>query len=101
MSPPQVGSLVVARNAWLPLPVGRPDLGRIEAVALGNQLVAEGDRLLLEVAAFFARAEGEVAEHLEKGVVRVVAHLARVVIHPPRAHAALDGHDPAGWCQRR
>ena len=59
-------------------------LGR-QAVLLGDQLPGERDGALLEVV-----AEGEVAEHLEEGVVaRGVADIVEVVVLAAGAHAFL------------
>src|SRR5262249_26120642 len=66
----------------------RPEALRIEAVALlpvGQELPGEGDGVLLEVI-----AEGEVAEHLEEGVVAArVADVVEVVVLAPGPHALL------------
>jgi hypothetical protein len=57
----------------------------VDAEVPSQKLPGEGDRLLLEVV-----AEGEVAEHLEEGVVpRRVAHIVEVVVLAARAHAFL------------
>ena len=54
---------------------------------LGHELPGEGDRVALEVV-----AEGEVAEHLEEGVVPLgVAHLLEVVVLAAGADALLAG----------
>src|SRR3989442_3572076 len=59
-----------------------------EPVLPGHPLPGVVDRLALEVV-----AEGEVAEHLEEGVVsRGVAHLLQIIVFPPGAHAFLAGH---------
>ena len=66
---------------------------RADPQVLGDELVAVGDRLGLEVAPFGGAPEGEVAQHLEERVVGVVPHLLDV----RGAHAALDGdHAPGG-----
>ena len=58
---------------------------RIEREVLGEQLPGEQDRALLEIV-----AEGEIAEHLEEGVVtRGVADIVEVVVLAARAHAFL------------
>ena len=58
-----------------------------QAVVLRDQPPGELDRALLEVV-----AEGEVAEHLEEGVVaRGVADIVEVVVLAARAHALLRG----------
>ena len=55
------------------------------AEVLGEQLPGEQDRALLEII-----AEGEIAEHLEEGVVaRGVAHIVEVVVLAAGAHAFL------------
>ena len=55
-----------------------------------QEVPAPGDGLLLEVI-----AEGEVAEHLEEGVVaRRVAHVFQVVVLAARAHALLGACGP-------
>ena len=65
-----------------------PDQLGIEAEALGGELPAPGDRLLLEVV-----AEAPVAEHLEEGqMAGGVADLVDV----DRPEAALDVRDPRG-----
>ena len=57
------------------------------AEVLGDQLPRQRDRPLLEVV-----AEGEVAEHLEEGVVpRGVADVVEVVVLAAGAHALLRG----------
>ena len=57
----------------------------VELVVLGEQLPGEQDRLLLEIV-----AEGEIAEHLEEGVVaRGVADIVEVVVLAAGAHALL------------
>src|SRR5205807_5535335 len=50
-----------------------PEPVAVEAEVLGEELPGETDRALLEVV-----AEGEVAEHLEEGVVGLVTHLLDV-----------------------
>ncbi len=50
----------------------------------------KGDRLFLEIV-----AEGEVAQHLEEGVVpQRLAHIAEVVVLAPCPHALLRGRRP-------
>ena len=57
----------------------------IDGEVLGQQLVGEGDGVGLEVV-----AEGEVAQHLEEGVVaRGAAHVLEVVVLAAGAHALL------------
>ena len=57
----------------------------IEREVLGQQLPGEQDRALLEIV-----AEGEIAEHLEEGVVaRGVADIVEVVVLAAGAHAFL------------
>ncbi len=64
-----------------------PQLVLGQREVLGDQLPGVGDGLLLEVV-----AEGEVAEHLEEGVVaRGVADVVEVVVLAARAHALLGG----------
>ena len=56
----------------------------------GQELPGEGDRLFLEIV-----AKGEVAEHLEEGVVpRGPPDVLQVVVFPPRAHAFLGADRP-------
>ena len=62
-----------------------------QAEVLGDQLPGELDRVLLEIV-----AEGEVAEHLEEGVVaRGVADIVEVVVLAAGAHAFLRGRRAA------
>ena len=57
----------------------------VELKVLGEQLPGEQDRLLLEIV-----AEGEIAEHLEEGVMaRGVADIVEVVVLAAGAHALL------------
>ena len=64
---------------------GQPILG--EAELLGDQVPGELDGALLEVV-----AEGEIAEHLEEGVMpRRVADIVEVVVLAAGAHAFLRG----------
>ena len=57
----------------------------VELKVLGEQLPGEQDRLLLEIV-----AEGEIAEHLEEGVVaRGIADIVEVVVLAAGAHALL------------
>ncbi len=59
----------------------------VEAVVLGGQVPGERDRLFLEII-----AEGEVAQHLEEGVVAGgVADVIQVVVLAAGAHAFLRG----------
>src|SRR5690606_24980814 len=61
-----------------------------QAVRRGDELPGKGDRVALEVI-----TEGEVAEHLEEGVVALrVPHLLEVVVLAARAHAFLAGRGP-------
>ena len=78
---PDVGGLVV-------VVVDRaPQALRIQAEREDEEVPGEMDRFALEVI-----AEGEVAEHLEEGVVaRGVAHVLQIVVLAPGAHAALAG----------
>src|SRR5207249_9306554 len=73
---------------------GRPEALRIEAVALltvSQELPGEGDRLVLEVV-----AEGEVAEHLEEGVVAPgVADVVQIVVLASRPDALLGARGAA------
>ena len=60
---------------------------RIDLQRAGDEVPGEADGVLLEVV-----AEGEVAEHLEEGVVAGgVAHVLEVVVLAAGAHAALAG----------
>ncbi len=81
--PDAVGVLVVVIDGH------QQPLG-VEAVHLGDQLPRQRDRPLLEVV-----AEGEVAEHLEEGVMpRRVADVVQVVVLAAGAHALLRGRCP-------
>ena len=78
---PELGRLVVVVVDGDQEPV----LGQAELA--GQELPGERDRALLEVV-----AEGEVAEHLEEGVVpRGVADVVEVVVLAAGAHALLAG----------
>ena len=60
---------------------------RIDLQRAGDEVPGEADRVLLEVV-----AEGEVAQHLEEGVMaRGVADVLEVVVFAAGAHAALAG----------
>ena len=62
-----------------------------QAVFLRDQVPGELDRDILEIV-----AEGEIAEHLEKGVMpRGVADIFEIVVLAAGAHAFLRGHRPA------
>ena len=78
---PEIGSLVVGVIDGHQQLVGRqPEL-------LGEQVPGQFDRPFLEIV-----AEGEIAEHLEKGVVaRGVADIVEVVVLAAGAHALLRG----------
>ena len=61
-----------------------------EPLRARHELPGEGDRVALEVV-----AEGEVAQHLEEGVMpRGVAHLLEVVVLAAGPHALLAGGGP-------
>ena len=84
---PEAVRLGVARDRTLALE--DRDLQAVlgEAELAGEEVPAELDRLLLEVV-----AEGEVAEHLEEGVVAGGhAHVLEVVVLAAGAHALLRG----------
>ena len=84
---PDVGRLVVARDdALLVLEARSPTGGRLgRPQTLGQQFPGPGDGFLLVVV-----AERPVAEHLEEGVVRVVAaDVVQVVVLAGHAHALL------------
>ena len=77
---PERDRLVVARDAVLAREHGDVQILRVEAELSGEELVAPGDRLGLEVV-----VERPVAEHLEERKVRRVAHRVDVA----RANALL------------
>ena len=78
--PEPIGLLVVVID-------GDQQVLGIERKVLGDQLPCQRDRPLLEVV-----AEGEVAEHLEEGVMPVgVADVVEVVVLAAGAHALLRG----------
>ena len=83
---PQRARLVVGLVHGDPKPVrSQPEIFRP-----GHELPGERDRLALEVV-----AEGEVAQHLEEGVVPLgVPHLLEIVVFAPGAHALLAGRSP-------
>ena len=76
---PEAGRLVVrVVDGDQQLVLGQPEL-------LGDQVPGKLDRALLEIV-----AEGEIAEHLEEGVVaRGVADIVEVVVLAAGAHAFL------------
>jgi hypothetical protein len=78
---PELERLVVlVEDGGLQALLGQPEVD-------GEQLPAEGDGFLLEVV-----AEGEVAQHLEEGVVPGRApHVLEIVVLAARAHALLGG----------
>ena len=83
------GSPAILRQSAVGLVVlgvdGDEEAVRRQAVVLRDQAPGELDRALLEIV-----AEGEVAEHLEEGVVaRGVADIVEVVVLAARAHAFL------------
>ncbi len=84
---PDVERVAVVRVDRGPEPVG------VQTEALGEQLPGHLDRALLEVV-----ADRPVAQHLEEGVVRAVAHRGDVVSGETRASEALlaRGHPRAG-----
>ena len=78
---PEVGGVVVV------VVDGDEELVLRQAEVAGQQLPGVGDRAFLEVV-----AEGEVAEHLEEGVVaRGIADVVEVVVLAAGAHALLAG----------
>ena len=82
---PERRGLVVGRQPASPPKTVTHRRSRSRPQLAGEQLPGEADRLLLEVV-----AEGEVAEHLEEGVVaRGAAHLLEVVVLAAGAHALL------------
>ena len=87
VSPPEAVGVGIARDPALALEDGDGEAVLGQPHVLGQELPGEGDGLLLEVV-----AEGEVAQHLEEGVVaRGPAHVLQVVVLAPRAHALLGG----------
>ncbi len=81
---PQLARLVV-RHVH-----GGPQAVRVEPELRGDELPRVADRLALEVV-----AEGEVAEHLEEGVVaRRAPHLLEVVVLAAHPQALLGRHHP-------
>ncbi len=94
---PDGAGFVVGRDAGLAGPGGGPDPIGVDSEPGGDELVAVGDGLVLEVTAFLEAAEGEVAQHLEEGLVGVVADLVDV----RGADAALHGDDAPGRGLRR
>ena len=84
---PEAVRLGVARDRTLALEDRDLQAVRGEAQLAGEEVPAELDRLLLEVV-----PEGEVAEHLEEGVVAGGhPHVLEVVVLAPGAHALLRG----------
>ena len=81
---------------FLPGPGSGPHPVGADPQVLRDELVAVGDRFGLEVAPLGGAPEGEVAQHLEEGVVGVVAHGVDVVVEATGAQAALDGDHPPG-----
>ena len=76
---PQVDGLVVLGID------GDQQLVRRQAEFLGDQVPGQLDRLFLEIV-----AEGEIAEHLEEGVVaRGIADILQIVVLAAGAHAFL------------
>ena len=81
---PQVEGLIVVDID------GRRQSIRRQAELPGNQVPGQFDRLLLEIV-----AEGEVAEHLEEGVMPGgIADIVEVVVLAAGAHAFLRGRRP-------
>ena len=63
------------------------EAGRVDLQCAGDEVPGEANRILLEVV-----AEGEVAQHLEEGVMpRGVADVLEIVVFATGAHAALAG----------
>ena len=84
---PEAVRLAVAGDALLALEDRDLEPLRVEAELLRQELPAEGDGLLLEVV-----PEGEVAEHLEEGVVAGgLAHVLEVVVLAAGPDALLGG----------
>ncbi len=84
---PQPGRLVVGGEH------GDEEALRVEREVLGEELPGEQDRALLEIV-----AEGEIAEHLEEGVVaRGVAHIVEIVVLAAGAHAFLGRRHAQGF----
>ncbi len=86
---PEVEGLLVPGQAPLAVEDGgrQPRGVEAEPPVAGDELPAPGDGVLLEVV-----AEGEVAQHLEEGVVpRGEAHVLEVVVLAAGAHALLGG----------
>ena len=82
---PDRESLLVAGHGRRAVEDRDPQAIDRNAVHLGEQLPAPGDRVTLEVV-----AEGEVAQHLEKGLVaRRAPHLLEVVVFSGDAQALL------------
>ena len=82
---PERRGLLVGRDFVVALEDGEPEAARVEAVLVDEQVPGEADGVLLEVV-----AEGEVAEHLEEGVMaRGLADLVEVVVLAARAQALL------------
>ena len=84
----QAGDLLPERRRLVVLGIDRDQQPVLrQAVFAGNQVPGELDREVLEVV-----AEGEIAQHLEEGVVpRGVADILQVVVLAAGAHAFLRG----------
>ena len=84
---PQGGGLVVGRHPLGAAEDRHPEPVRGQVQLVGDEAPGQGDRFFLEVV-----AEGEVAEHLEEGVVAGAApHLLEVVVLARHPHALLAG----------
>jgi hypothetical protein len=82
---PQRDGLLVGRHFVVAREDREPKALRVELQFVDQEVPGEADRVLLEVV-----AEGEVAEHLEEGVVaRGLADLVEVVVLAARAQALL------------
>src|SRR5262249_39732635 len=84
----QPGDLLpqIERDVVIDIDSDHQAVGR-QAELLGDQIPGELDGAILEIV-----AKGEVAEHLEEGVVaRGVAHVVEVVVFAAGAHAFLRG----------
>ena len=94
---PKPHRFLIGRYPGFARPRRRPDLFDGQSEFLRHKVVREGYRFLLEVAPMVSRAESEVAQHLEEGVMGVIPHLLDIAC----PHALLDGDRPArgrtGW----
>ena len=84
---PERDGLFVCGHFLVALEDGEPQARRVKTVLVDEQVPGVADGVFLEVV-----AEGEVAEHLEEGVVaRGLAHFVEVVVFAARADALLGG----------